>query len=76
MAIIKKIWCFHGNHGSLATVKYVINVFMADPKGTLYVSCRFDINISKHFSIKLYLLNTAHKTYQSIKIAANTAKSG
>ena len=76
MAILKKILCFHGNHGSLATVKYAINVFMADPRGTLYVSCRFDINISKHFSIKLNLLNTAYKTYKSIKMAANTGKSG
>ena len=55
---------------------YAINVFMADLRGTLYVSCRFDIHISKHFSIKLNLLNTAYKTYKSIKMAANTGKSG
>ena len=49
---------------------------MADPRGTLYVSRRFDINISKRLSMKLNLLNTAYKTYKSIKMAANTGISG
>ena len=42
---LKKNWRFHGNHGSLATVKFEINVFMCGPMGTLYVSHRFDIDI-------------------------------
>ena len=52
---------------------------MADPRGTLYVSCRFDINISKHFSIKLNLLNTAYiKPIQSkwLPIQVNQGNNG
>ena len=42
---LKKNCRFHGNHGSLAMVKFKINVFMCDPMGTLYVSHRFGIDI-------------------------------
>ena len=42
---LKKNWRFHGNHGSLATVKFDINVFMCGPMGTICVSHRFDIDI-------------------------------
>ena len=58
---LKKNGHFHGNHGSLATVKFEINVFMCGPMGTLlHVSHRFDIHvdISKHCSIKLNVLYT------------------
>ena len=40
---LKKQLRFHGNHGSLATVKFEINVFLCGP--TLYVSHRFDIDM-------------------------------
>ena len=42
---LKKNLHFHGNHGSLATVKFEINVFLCGPMGTLYVSHRFDRDI-------------------------------
>ena len=42
---LKKIDVFHGNHGSLATVMFEINVFLCGPMGTLYVSHRFDIDV-------------------------------
>ena len=73
---LKKKWRFHGNHGSLATVKFEINVFLCGPMGTLYVSHRFDINMWKHCSMKLNLLYTTCWTSKLSKMAANTGKLG
>ena len=53
---LKKNWRFHGNHGSLVTVKFDINMFLGGPLGTLYVSHMFDIDIWKHYSMKLNVL--------------------
>ena len=47
---LKKNLHFHGNHGSLATVKFEINVFLCGPMGTLYVSHRFDIYMKALFN--------------------------
>ena len=55
---LKKNLRFHGNHGSLATVKFQINVFLYGPMGTLYLSHRFDIYILNHCSMKIHLLYT------------------
>ena len=42
---LKKNLRFHGNRGSIATVKFEINVFLCGPVGTLYVSHKFEIDI-------------------------------
>ena len=71
---LKKNWRFCGNHGSLSTAKFDINVFLCGPMGTLNVSHTFDI--WKHCSINLNLLYTTCYTYKLSKMAANTGISG
>ena len=72
MAILLKNGCFHGNNGSLATKKCVMNVCLDSPEGTLYISYRVDTSAWRNLSIKLTLLYTTYKTCNWPKMAANT----
>ena len=48
MANLLKNYYFHGDHGSLPTETYVMNVFLDGPMGTLYVNLLFvDFKLGK-----------------------------